>query len=93
MKKFWLVPAAALPALAVAASLAVATGAGTPDASASPASADRAAIACGTTRSIGLASFITGAAASLGAQQARWARFYVTRYNARNKRKKLRLIV
>ena len=41
-----------------------------------------AAIACGTTRTIGVAAPITGPAASIGQQQLRWAQFYVKRWNA-----------
>ena len=44
---------------------------------------DMATIACGRTRTIGVAAPITGAAASLGQQQLKWARFFVTRYNRR----------
>jgi branched-chain amino acid transport system substrate-binding protein len=89
---------ALLAAFAAAALAAVAAAAGNGGdsasaASAGPAAKDTALIACGRTRNIGLATFITGPAASLGAQQSRWARFYVTRYNAQNRRKKFRLIV
>src|SRR5580765_2583701 len=41
-----------------------------------------AAIACGKTRTIGVAAPITGPAASIGQQQLRWAQFYVKRWNA-----------
>jgi branched-chain amino acid transport system substrate-binding protein len=79
--------AAVLAALATAAT----------DASRGPqgaAAAERAAktaIACGRTRTIGIATPITGGAASLGGQQLAWARFFVTRYN-RTHRTKLRLV-
>ena len=86
MKKGLLfLPAAALAALAAAA--ADGTSAPTPAASLAPASAERALIRCGRERRIGIAAPITGGAASLGVQQMRWARFFVTRYNARNRRK------
>ena len=49
-------------------------------------------IACGTTRNIGLAAPLTGLAASLGQQQRGWARFYVSRWNAKNPRAKIRLV-
>src|SRR5918994_1095682 len=82
-------------AVAVTASLAVAAaaagrsdGTATPTAKAAPATA---AIACGRTRTIGVAAPITGPAASLGQQQLRWARFYVSRYN-RTHRSKLRIV-
>src|SRR5687768_1350054 len=59
-----------------------------------PSSADTALIRCGRTRTIGVAAPTTGPAASIGTQQARWARFFVTRWNARraNRRKKLRIV-
>ena len=41
-----------------------------------------AAIACGTTRTIGVAAPLTGPAASIGTQQLRWAQYYVKRWNA-----------
>ncbi len=50
-------------------------------------------IRCGKTRTIGVAAPVTGPAASIGAQQARWARYFVTRYNRVNKKKKFRVIV
>ena len=55
-----------------------------------PAAADTALIACGRTRTIGVAAPITGAAASIGPQQRRWARFFVTRYNRSHRRTKFR---
>ena len=57
----------------------------------SPAAAERALITCGNTRAIGVAAPITGPAASIGSQQLRWARYYVTRYN-RSHRKKFRVV-
>lgn len=50
-----------------------------------------AAIACGRTRTIGVAAPITGPAASIGIQQLRWAQFFVARYN-RSHRNKLRIV-
>jgi branched-chain amino acid transport system substrate-binding protein len=55
------------------------------------AAGDAALIACGSTRTIGVAAPITGAAASLGQQQLKWARYYVTQYN-RTHRNKLRIV-
>jgi branched-chain amino acid transport system substrate-binding protein len=78
-----------LPIAAAAAVLtAVALGTTSP---ASPAAAKRALITCGNTRSLGVAAPITGAAASIGSQQLKWARYYVTRYN-RAHRKKFRVV-
>jgi branched-chain amino acid transport system substrate-binding protein len=81
--------------LAIAACSLVATAvavaqpdAGRPGAAASPGTAQ---IACGRTRTIGLAAPVTGPAGSLGQQQERWARYFVTRYN-RGHRNKLRMI-
>jgi branched-chain amino acid transport system substrate-binding protein len=54
--------------------------------------ADRALIRCGKTRTIGVAAPITGAAASIGTQQLRWAKFYVSRYNASHRRTKFRMV-
>src|SRR5262245_40160595 len=45
-------------------------------------SAGKAAIACGTTRTIGVAAPITGPAASIGGRQLRYAQFFVKRWNA-----------
>src|ERR671915_530653 len=59
---------------------------------AGPSSADNALIRSGRFRTIGVASPTTGPAASIGAQQARWARFFVTRYNRANRRKKFRIV-
>lgn len=46
------------------------------------ASAQAAAINCGTTRTIGVAAPITGPAASIGQEQLRWAQYYVKLWNA-----------
>ena len=53
-----------------------------------------AAIACGKTRTIGVAAPITGPAASIGQQQLRWAQFYVKRWNAKkaNKNKQIKMV-
>jgi branched-chain amino acid transport system substrate-binding protein len=52
---------------------------------------DTALIRCGRTRTIGVSAPITGPAASLGQQQLKWARYFVTRYNRAN-RNKLRIV-
>src|ERR671922_2828589 len=72
----------------VAAALAAPQPAASPEASAI---SDAAQIACGRTRTIGVAAPITGPAASLGQQQLRWAQFFVTRYN-RSHRTKFRIV-
>jgi branched-chain amino acid transport system substrate-binding protein len=54
--------------------------------------ADRALIRCGQTRTIGVAAPITGGAASLGGQQLKWAKFYVSRYNRTHRRTKFRVV-
>jgi branched-chain amino acid transport system substrate-binding protein len=88
-------PVGVVLAAALLGTLAVtATAFGRTAASAGPTAtgaADAAAIACGRTRTIGVAAPITGAAASLGQQQLSWARFYVARYN-RTHRTKLRIV-
>ena len=61
-------------------------------ATAGPAAADAALLRCGRTRTIGVAAPITGAAASLGGQQLKWARFYVSRYNRSHRAKKFRIV-
>ena len=84
-----------LAALGLLAALtAVSAGSARPVATAGPpakAAPDTAAITCGRTRTIGLAAPITGPAASLGQQQSKWVRYYVSRYNATH-RTKLRLV-
>jgi branched-chain amino acid transport system substrate-binding protein len=81
--------------MAALAATAAAFGGTSPERSrqaAGPNSADTALIRCGRTRTIGVAAPITGPAASIGSQQARWAQFFVTRYNRANRRKKLRIV-
>lgn len=80
---------AALTALVVASATA---GGSTPVAATSPTASDAALITCGRTRTMGVAAPITGGAASIGQQQLRWARFYVTRYNRSHKRTQLRVV-
>jgi branched-chain amino acid transport system substrate-binding protein len=61
---------------------------------ASARAAASATIACGKTRTIGVAAPITGPAASIGQQQLRWAQFFVKRWNAlkANRNRKIRII-
>jgi branched-chain amino acid transport system substrate-binding protein len=91
-KRLVLVPVAAAAALTPAA-LGTGTAASgkSPNAAAGPAAAATTQITCGRTRTIGVAAPITGAAASLGQQQLKWARFFVSRYN-RTHRTKLRIV-
>src|ERR671923_339363 len=80
---------ALMAALAIAAAaFATPQPAASPEASAAP---DAAQIRCGRTRTIGVAAPITGPAASIGVQQLKWARFFVTRYN-RTHRNKLAIV-
>lgn len=83
-----------LSALAALTALAVATGTagGSTTAAKSPTVTDRTLITCGRTRTIGVAAPITGAAASIGSQQLRWASYYVTRYNRAHTRTKFRVV-
>jgi branched-chain amino acid transport system substrate-binding protein len=86
---------AALATLGMAVAAAYAVGPASsarPDTAASPASAETALIRCGRTRTIGVAAPITGDAASLGQQQLKWARYYVTRYNRTHRRTKFRIV-
>lgn len=82
-----------LSAFTALVALAVATGtAGGSTTAGSPTATEQAQITCGRTRSLGVAAPVTGPAASIGAQQLRWARFYVTRYNASHTRTKFRVV-
>ena len=85
---------AALSALVALTALAVTTGTagGSTTEAAAPAVTERTLITCGRTRTIGVAAPTTGAAASIGSQQLRWARYYVTRYNASHRRTKFRVV-
>jgi branched-chain amino acid transport system substrate-binding protein len=84
-----------LSALTALTALAVATGTagGSTSAAKSPTASDTALVRCGRTRTIGVAAPITGPAASIGSQQGRWARYWVTRYNRAHKRTKFRAVV
>ena len=90
-KAFWLVPLV-VALVAAAAAFGGNSSSDRAGSTAAPASADMATIACGRTRTIGVAAPITGAAASLGQQQLKWARFFVTRYNRTHPRAKLRIV-
>ena len=83
-----------LSALIALTALAVATSSadGSTTAAKSPAASDQTLITCGRTRSLGIAAPVTGDAASIGTQQARWARFWITRYN-RSHRTKFKAVV
>src|ERR687897_1263182 len=83
-----------LAALTALTALAVATSSagGSTVAAKSPTVTDQTMIRCGRTRTIGVAAPITGAAASIGSQQLRWAQFYVTRYNRAHTRTKFRVV-
>lgn len=93
MRKLLLAAAVALVAggLAAVASAALSSSQQRAAAPRAAASADKALIKCGKTRSFGLAYPGTGPAASLGVQQLRWAQFAVTRWNKTHK-KKIRLV-
>ena len=94
MKKSAFAALALIGATAVAV-MAASTGGAKTTVAASPAAADSAGsalIRCGRTRVLGFLGPFTGPAASLGAQQRRWARFYVNRFNARNRRIKIQLV-
>ena len=82
--RLWLVPLSAVLAVAAAG-----TGGASPQ---SPEAASNALVRCGKVRPLGFLGPFTGPAASLGAQQRSWVRFFVIRYNAANKRKKIQLV-
>ncbi|MGZ8695141.1 MAG: branched-chain amino acid ABC transporter substrate-binding protein [Gaiellaceae bacterium] len=54
---------------------------------AQPTASSAAAVSCGTTRTIGFMAPFTGPAASVGQQQVRWNKFYVSQYNKTHKTK------
>jgi branched-chain amino acid transport system substrate-binding protein len=91
MRKALLLALAAAAALAVAAVASGTTSSSPPAASAAPAASDTTLIRCGRTRTIGLATMVTGPAASIGAQQRKWVLFFRSRYN-RTHRTKLRVV-
>jgi branched-chain amino acid transport system substrate-binding protein len=86
--------AAALGVALAAAAVAFAGNSGSDGAAskAAPAAGDQALIACGRVRTIGVAAPTTGPAASLGQQQLKWARFFVSRYNRAHPRARLRIV-
>ena len=92
MRKGFFVAALLAALAATAAAFGGTSGTERSGVAAGPNSADTALIRCGRTRTIGVAAPVTGPAASIGAQQARWAQFFVTRYNRANRRKKLRIV-
>jgi branched-chain amino acid transport system substrate-binding protein len=75
LKRISLIASAATVAVLAIVATAVATPAK------SSATAATAKVTCGKVRSIGIATPITGPAASLGAQQLAWAQFYVSQWN------------
>jgi branched-chain amino acid transport system substrate-binding protein len=91
MKKGFLV-AALVAALAATAAAFGGTSPERQGTTAGPTGASQALLRCGRTRTIGIAAPVTGAAASIGTQQLRWAKFYISRYNASH-RTKFRAVV
>jgi branched-chain amino acid transport system substrate-binding protein len=92
MKKALIPILSALTAL-TALALATGTAGGSTTTAKSPNVTDQTLITCGRTRSLGVAAPVTGAAASIGSQQARWARYWVTRYNRSHRRTKFRVVL
>jgi len=80
----------AVPVLALV--IVAAAFAGT-DGGATKASSSAAAIACGTTRTIGVAAPITGPAASIGQQQLHWAQYFVKQWNAKKANAKQKISI
>jgi branched-chain amino acid transport system substrate-binding protein len=93
MRKWILTRGVPFTGLALVVALAIAVGAmakthsGGPARAASPASSDAALITCGNSRLIGLLAPYTGPAASIGIQQVKWVRFFVSTYNKTHKTK------
>jgi branched-chain amino acid transport system substrate-binding protein len=92
MKKGFFVAALVAALAATAAAFGGTTAPARSGHAAGPSSAETALIRCGRFRTIGVAAPTTGAAASLGQQQLRWARFYVSRYNRANRNRKFRIV-
>jgi branched-chain amino acid transport system substrate-binding protein len=86
------VVAALLVAVAATAAVVAATATAQSSAPAAVRSADTALVKCGKTRSFGLLAPITGPAASLGGLQVDWVQYYVSKYNAKHKNGKLRIV-
>jgi branched-chain amino acid transport system substrate-binding protein len=86
----------ALLGVAAAAAVVAAVSTAATDGAKARQTAAAATVTCNKARalSVGYAGPITGPAASLGAQQRSWARFFVTRWNATHSKKgyKLRLV-
>jgi len=78
-------------AIATTVAVVATTATATPDRAAAPSNADKALIKCGKTRTLGMSAPLTGDAAALGQQQARWANFFVQGYN-RTHKTKIRLV-
>ena len=78
---------ALLTATAAIAAIVAATATATPNRSASPSSAGKALVKCGNSVKIGLAAPFTGAAASLGQPQVRWANYFRSTWNKTHKLK------
>jgi branched-chain amino acid transport system substrate-binding protein len=76
-------------ALAFAAFVAAGTGGASTQ---SPKAAASALVTCGKTRSLGLLAPITGPAASLGVEQQRWFKYYISRYNKSHKKTKFKAV-
>jgi len=93
MKKAFVSTLSALAAVTALAVAATGTAGGSPTAAKSPSVTDTTQITCGRTRTIGIAAPVTGPAASIGSQQARWARYWVTRWNRAHTRIKFRAVV
>jgi branched-chain amino acid transport system substrate-binding protein len=77
----------ALVAAALGAVAAAFAGNSSSSAPASPSAAGKQLISCGKTRTIGFILPITGPAASIGSQQNRWVKYYVSTYNKTHKKK------
>jgi branched-chain amino acid transport system substrate-binding protein len=88
MRKRWLLVLLTLVSVAAVAAASATRGNSSPTRATA---AGAALLKCGKVRTIAMSAPLTGDAAALGQQQARWADYYVKRYN-RSHKKKLRLI-
>jgi branched-chain amino acid transport system substrate-binding protein len=91
MRKRWLLVLLTLVSAAAVAAGSATRGNSSPTRATASTEAGAALVKCGKVRTIAMSAPLTGDAAALGTQQARWADYYVKKYNQSHK-KKLKLI-
>jgi branched-chain amino acid transport system substrate-binding protein len=92
MKKVTLLVAPVLALVIVAAAFASTDSRGPAARTAKASSLATAKVRCGTLRTLGVAAPITGPAASIGQQQLRWAKFFVSRWNRGHKKTRIAIV-